>query len=70
MQDEITRISPHNLDDLKRCPFCGNPAQMKTSHDPIQVGCFNPECLVRPKVSSTCENTAITRWNRRITITE
>lgn len=50
---------------LLPCPFCGQPARIESGRDPAKVGCFNPECGVRPKASSTCENTAVTKWNGR-----
>ena len=53
---------------LLPCPFCGQPATLQTGRDPTKVGCFNAECPIKPKASSTCENTAITKWNTRANV--
>jgi hypothetical protein len=51
---------------LLPCPFCGHPAESRTAREPSQIGCFNSRCSVRPKASSTCQNTAIGKWNNRV----
>lgn len=53
-------------DELKPCPFCGAKAGLKSDGNVVKVGCFNPECGIRPKAMSTCGNTAIVKWNRRV----
>jgi len=57
--------SYHGETALLRCPFCGRPPLARTASDPSIVGCFDPECQVHPRVSSTCVQTAIARWNKR-----
>lgn len=51
---------------LKPCPFCGQPAtKWYAGGDNNKVGCSNPKCPVHPRTQSTCENTAIRKWNTR-----
>lgn len=59
------------------CPFCGNDPTVKiqltesdSKSEMAGVGCLNPHCHVRPKVSSVMgigesEQSAIRRWNIR-----
>jgi hypothetical protein len=55
-------------DHLLACPFCGKSATIQTGRDPTKVGCFNPDCGIKPKASSTCESTAIKKWNARVSV--
>jgi hypothetical protein len=41
------------------------PTKMRNNREPCQVGCFNPDCGVKPKASSTCESIAVRHWKTR-----
>ncbi len=50
---------------LLPCPFCGSAALIRSDGSACKVGCFNPQCGIRPKASSTCEDTCFRHWNAR-----
>ena len=31
---------------LRLCPFCGHKPKAMTNRNPVEVGCFNPSCMV------------------------
>ena len=56
------------MDELRECPFCGEPAQLKDSPNPHRhgrVGC--PKCGIYKQWSFSPKE-AIQRWNTRTQI--
>ena len=64
-------------EELKPCPFCGGPAELKDARKflvvsrqsyitPYSVSCENKQCGVKPHTPFVdSEQEAITAWNRR-----
>lgn len=54
--------------DLKRCPFCKSPAQIKTAgqtHPRYYAACFDKDCMVNPTTELfEHEEDAVAAWNK------
>jgi len=45
------------------CPWCkANPSMYRHESGTYQIGCFNPECFVRPTVMERDKDRALTIW--------
>jgi hypothetical protein len=50
------------MDELRPCPFCGAPAQMRHVENTWWVECSDDNC---PAFCSNTKGEAIAAWNRR-----
>lgn len=55
--------------DLKDCPFCGAPPEIRHPHggglNKRLISCSNANCEVNPRVTGENERAAIAKWERR-----
>ena len=54
------------MNDLKRCPFCGDKGAMQKNGHYFRVCCSNSDCTIEPRTHWFLDQLlAIEAWNRR-----
>ena len=56
------RIVPEPLANIRPCPFCGSPAELRQGH---LIMCMNDDCAVDPLHSAPNDVEVIAEWNSR-----
>jgi hypothetical protein len=56
------RIVPEPLANIRPCPFCGSPAELRQGH---LIMCMNDVCAVDPLHSAPNDVEVIAEWNSR-----
>ena len=56
------RIVPEPLANIRPCPFCGAPAELRQGH---LIMCMNDDCAVDPLHSAPNDVEVIAEWNSR-----
>lgn len=57
---------PANETEIKPCPFCGWPGEIREEYGPNTVHCSNSKCGAHISHLSVLTGTAIEAWNRRV----